>query len=211
MERKSRGPATPEQIADMVPADLAGMLNGVKQDFYDEYFGIQSFTLTFNYDENHHLLLNLHHEEYGDGEEEEEALENASYSLYLFRRIAEKSPILFPFVTEDHDDFGYSIGQENCQTDSGLSKLQKDTMVWELRKDFSIEDREWYIERRTRCVQVYLTGKPDYDREFSIAIPYSCPKRHYRSILRNLALWEQLKQAWDWPSHGAFGLFEKGR
>ena len=26
MERKSRGPVTPEQIVDMVPADLAGML-----------------------------------------------------------------------------------------------------------------------------------------------------------------------------------------
>ena len=208
MESKNRGLLAPEQIADMVPADLAGMLNGVKQDFYDDYFGIQSFTLMFNYDENYDLILNLHHEE--NGNEEEDVLENASYSLYLIHQIAKKSPVLFPFVTEDNDDFGCSISQENCLNDSELSELQKDNMVWELRKDFSIEERKWHIERRARCVQVYLTGKPDYDREFSIFIPYSCPRRHYLSILKNLALWEQLKQAWDWPSHGAFGLFEKG-
>ena len=210
MERKSRGPVTPEQIADMVPADLAGMLKGVTQNFYDEHFGIQSFTLLFNYNDRYDLILNMNHEEYGEDDDEKKVLENASYSLYLYRQIIQKSPVMFPFVANDSADFGCYIPQANCLSDSGISDLQKDNMVWDIRKAFSIEEREWYLERLDHYVRIYFTGAPPtYGREFSISIPYSCPKRHYLSILKNLDLWLQLKQSWDWPSQGAFGLFEK--
>lgn len=210
MERKSRGLMTPEQIADMVPADLAGMLSEVKQDFYDEFFGTQSFTLVFNYNDKYDLILNMNHEEYGDFDDEEKVLENASYSLFLYREIIRKSPVLFPFVANDTADFGCFIPRHNYLSDSDLSDLQKDNMVWDLRKAFSIEEREWYLKRWAHYAGIYFTGAPPIcGREFSIAIPYSCPKRHYLSILRNLDLWQQLKQSWDWPSHGAFGLFEK--
>ncbi len=42
MDRKSRGLVTPEKIADKLLADLAGMLNGLKQNFYNDGNGISN-------------------------------------------------------------------------------------------------------------------------------------------------------------------------
>jgi hypothetical protein len=204
-KKASRGSMSIQDLEKIIPSDMSGMLTSVVQLFDDEYFHMQGFELIFQYDDRFDFVVTLNHNEYGDSGEEEKVLETASYTLHLIRQI----PVMFPIVSNDFQDFGCSIEQSEFISDSTITKLEREKMVWELRKALSVETREWFLKETERCVQLYLTGTPGYERVFYISIPHSCPKRHYLSIIHNLKLWEQLVLTWAWPADGAFGLVER--
>lgn len=203
----NKGTMSVVQVVSLVPPDLAGKLTAAMQIYESQYSCVENYDLIFRYNDKYDIVFNTDY--IGLAKEEiEKLMESVSYTFYLISQIERHSPVLFPFVTNAADEIGGDIEQSECFSDSNLSKLQKDNMVWALRKELEIEKRAWFLEETNRCVRVYLTGEPKYDRVFFISIPYTCPPRFYLSIVRNLDRWLELVRLWSDTSDGAIGLIE---
>lgn len=192
---------------ELIPADLAESTVAVVQTGRSEYWNLQTFEMVFSYNELYDMVVSFNCAVDDGDDVAMEVLENASYTAHLIGLIEQSVGGLMPFVSEYIGDFGCVINRPAVAVDSDLSQLEKDNMVWKLRKDLSIEEKGWFVEATSKCVRLLITGttQPEAKR-FAVCVPFACPPRRYLSIVDNLQLWKNLMESLDWPKEFALGL-----
>lgn len=196
-------------LIELIPADLAEKAVSVEQTGQSDYWNLQTFEMVFRFNDEYDMVVKFNCDaDYGD-DAAMAVLENASYAAHLVRQINQTGSGPLPFVSEFIGDFGCVIGRSAVTGEPDLSQLEKDNMVWKLRKDLSAAERGWFVEPLDKCVRLFLSGVPQPEtKRFSVCVPYNCPPRRYLSIIGNLPLLQHLMESLEWPQEFALGLVE---
>lgn len=200
------------ELRDILPPDLARLLASARETYWDDYFKRAGRELVFRFDGRMDLVVSYGYD-YRDvdpAREQYAVMESASYTLSLLRAIAARTPVMLPFFSRDNGDFGASVDLPELAAVPDLTPAQRERKVWEVRKALDPDVRGWRLVAAARSVAVILSpARTRWGHEACICIPYDCPPRHYRTILRDAGLWLELKEVWDGTPEAAVGLVER--
>jgi len=132
-----------------------------------------------------------------DREEMEKCFENASWAKFLLGKIKDAVEDNLVVVCIHWDDFGVSLSEKPQVRNIELGSAERDQALFNIKDATGARLHGWFVSNEGSFARIYVTGRPEWNREVYIDIPWDCRHRTLKRIGQMADTWKELSEMWE--------------